>query len=168
MARLSNIEPLSKLSRQASKKCEGRVKKQVYWDDVNIGQEIPGYSLKIDATRIVAQVDGSQDYYPIHHDVEYARVSGLPDIVMSTGFVQGCFNRLICGWIGDEGWLHKFRMEMRRMNIPGDTMHFKGKVTKKYIADGEHCVELDLWCENEREGVTTLCQATAFLPSRNQ
>jgi len=144
------------------------MKKQVSWDGVEIGQEIPGYSLKVDATRIVLQVDGSQDYYPIHHDVEFARSSGLPDIVMNTGFMQACFNRLICSWIGDEGWLRKFRMEMRRMNIPGDTMTFKGKVTKKYVADGEHCVELDISCGNEREGITTLCQATVFLPSRKR
>ena len=82
--------------------------------------------------------------------------------------MQGCFNRLICGWIGDNGWLKKFRMEMRRMNIPGDTMTFQGKVSKKFIEDAEHLVECELWAENEREGVTTPSFALVSLPTRSE
>ena len=141
---------------------------QVYWDDVEVGQEIPGYSLKIDPTRIALQVSGSQDFYPVHHDLEFAQAGGHPDIFVNTGFMQGCFNRLICGWIGDEGWLKKFRMEMRRMNIPGDTMTFQGKVSKKFVEDDQHLVECELWAENEREGVTTPSYALVSLPTRSE
>jgi acyl dehydratase len=141
---------------------------QVYWDDVEVGQEIPGFSLKIDPTRIALQVSGSQDFYPVHHDLEFAQAGGHPDIFVNTGFMQGCFNRLICGWIGDEGWLKKFRMEMRRMNIPGDTMTFQGKVSKKFVEDDEHLVECELWAENEREGVTTPSYALVSLPTRSE
>ena len=142
--------------------------KQVFWDDVDVGHKIPGYSLKIDPTRIALQVSGSQDFYPVHHDLDFAKAGGHPDIFVNTGFMQGCFNRLICGWIGDDGWLKKFRMEMRRMNIPGDTMTFQGKVSKKFIQDGEHLVECELWAENEREGVTTPSFALVSLPARSE
>ena len=142
--------------------------KQVFWDDVDVGHKIPGYSLKIDLTRIALQVSGSQDFYPVHHDLDFAKAGGHPDIFVNTGFMQGCFNRLICGWIGDDGWLKKFRMEMRRMNIPGDTMTFQGKVSKKFIEDGEHLVECELWAENEREGVTTPSFALVSLPTRSE
>jgi acyl dehydratase len=142
--------------------------RQIYWDDVEVGQEIPGYSLKIDPTRIALQVSGSQDFYPVHHDLEFAQAGGHPDIFVNTGFMQGCFNRLICGWIGDEGWLKKFRMEMRRMNIPGDTMTFQGKVSKKFVEDDQHLVECELWAENEREGVTTPSYALVSLPTRSE
>jgi hypothetical protein len=124
--------------------------------------------LKIDPTRIALQVSGSQDFYPVHHDLDFAKAGGHPDIFVNTGFMQGCFNRLICGWIGDNGWLKKFRMEMRRMNIPGDTMTFQGKVSKKFIEDGEHLVECELWAENEREGVTTPSFALVSLPTRSE
>ena len=142
--------------------------KQVFWDDVDVGHKITGYSLQIDPTRIALQVSGSQDFYPVHHDLDFAKASGHPDIFVNTGFMQGCFNRLICGWIGDDGWLKKFRMEMRRMNIPGDTMTFQGKVSKKFIEDGEHLVECELWAENEREGVTTPSFALVSLPTRSE
>jgi acyl dehydratase len=141
-------------------------RQQVYWEDVEEGQEIPSFSLPIDATRIVKQVSGSQDFYQVHHDVEFARAGGHPDIFVNTGFMQGCFNRLIWDWIGPDGWLRKFRMEMRRMNRPGDVMTLKGKVTRKFVEGNEHYVELDVWAENEREGITTPSYALVTLPSR--
>ncbi|MBM2825657.1 MAG: hypothetical protein HW402_1321 [Dehalococcoidales bacterium] len=149
-------------------------RKQVYWDDVKVGQEIPGYTLKIDWTRQVKQVSGSQDFYAVHHDPDFARAAGHPQPFVNTGFMQGCFSRLMTDWVGDEGFVRKFRMEMRKMNFvpndktgtPGDTMSMKGRVTDKYIKDGEHYVEADVWAENEREGVTTPSKCTLILPVR--
>ena len=116
---------------------------------------------------MVLQVSGSQDWNPIHHDSEYAKSAKLPDLIMNTGFMQASFNRLLWDWMGDEGWIRKFKMEMRRPNIPGDTMTIKGKVTNKHVTNGEHYVECDTWAENEREGVTTPSQATLILPSKS-
>ncbi len=149
-------------------------RKQVYWEDVEVGQEIPGYTLKIDWTRLCKQVSGSQDFYPVHHDPEFARTAGHPAMFVNTGFMQGCFSRLMTDWVGDEGFVRKFRMEMRKMNYlpndktgaPGDNITFKGKVTNKYVQDSEHYVEADIWCENGREGVTTPGRCTVILPPR--
>lgn len=141
---------------------------QRYWDDIKEGDEVPSYSIPITETRLVQQVSGSQDFYAVHHDREYARSAGHPDVFVNTGFMQGCFNHLLCDYVGDEGWLRKFRMEMRKMNRPGDVMTFKGRVTRKYINDqGEHCLDLEVWCENPREGVTTPSYATVLLPARS-
>ena len=141
-------------------------RKQIYWEDVEVGQEIPtGYSLKIDMTRMVLQVSGTQDYYAVHHDGDFARSQGVPDIFLNTGFLTAAAGRLLTDWIGTEGWLKKFRIEMRRMNMLGDIMRVRGKVTDKYIDKGEHYVEADVWCETDREGISTPCKATVILPS---
>lgn len=150
------------------------VRKQIYWEDVEVGQEIPGYSVKIDWTRQVKQVSGGQDFYPVHHDPDFARAAGHPRPFVNTSFTQGCFSRLMTDWVGDGGFVRKFRMEMRRMNFlpddrtntPGDTMTLKGKVTKKYIEGNQHYVEADVWSENEREGITTPSKCTVILPSK--
>ncbi|MDO8671519.1 MAG: MaoC/PaaZ C-terminal domain-containing protein [Dehalococcoidia bacterium] len=141
-------------------------KEQLYWEDVKEEDEIPSFSLKIDETRIVKQVSGSQDFYPVHHDREFARAGGHPDIFVNTGFMRACFGRLITSWIGDDGFLRKFTMQMRKMNRPGDTMTLKGKVVRKYSEDGNHLVECDVWAENDREGITTPSSAIVILPSR--
>ena len=141
---------------------------QIYWEDVEEEQEIPGFSFLIDDTRLVKQVSGSQDFYPVHHDDAFAKAAGHPGIFVNTGFMQGCFNRLICSWIGDHGMLRKFRMEMRKMNRPGDTMSLKGKVARKYVEGDDHFVECQIWAENDREGVTTPSHALVTLPTRSK
>ena len=57
---------------------------------------------------------------------------------------------------------------MRKMNLLGDLMTVKGKVTDKRVEDGDHLVEADVWCETDRQGVTTPCKATVILPSKNK
>lgn len=139
---------------------------QRYWEDVQEGDEVPGFTLPIDPTRIVLQVSGSQDWYAVHHDVDFARAGGHDDIFVNTGFMTASFGRLLSSYVGDDGWVKRFRMEMRRMNRPGDNMKLSGKVVRKYVEDGEHLVDLEVWAENEREGVTTPSNATVRLPSR--
>ena len=114
------------------------------------------------------QVSGSQDFYPVHHDPPFAQAGGHRDIFYNTGFTRASLGRLLTDWIGDDGWLKKLRFEMRRMNMNGDTMSVKGKVVEKRdVADGDNEVDVELWVENDREGVTTPAFATVTLPSRS-
>ena len=140
-------------------------RKQRYWQEVKEGQEITGFSLEINATRVFLQVSGSQDYYPVHHDREFAQASGFDDVFLNTRFLQTALGRAISDWTGPEGRLKKFKMEMRRMISPGDIMTCRGKVTAKYERDGQHYVECDVWAENQRE-VTTQAKAVLTLPLR--
>lgn len=141
-------------------------RQQVYWEDVEVGQELPGFSLEITPRRLFLQISGSQDWYPVHFDPEFARRAGHPDVFMNTGFLQAALVRVITDWMGDDGFLRKLYFEMRRQQRPGDTMVCKGKVTGKYERDGEGWVELEVWAENEREGVTTPGRAWVILPRR--
>ncbi len=143
------------------------VRPQVYWEDVREGDEIPGLVYPITETQIVLQVSGSQDFYPVHHDREFARAGGHPDIFVNTRFMRGCFSRLMTDFVGDEGWLNRFSIQMRRMNHSGDEMAVKGRIRRKYMDDsGNHKLDLDVWAENQREGQTTVCDATVTLPSK--
>ncbi len=143
------------------------MKKQTYWEDLEVGQELPGgYSLKINMTRLCLQVSGTQDYYPVHHDRDFARMQGAPDAFVNTGFLTAALGRLLTNLLGVEGRMVKFKIEMRKMNLLGDKMTVKGKVTDKYVRDGSSYVEADVWCETDKQGVTTPCKATFTLPSR--
>ena len=43
------------------------------------------------------------------------------------------------------------------------TMHLRGRVTRKYVGDdGAHLLDVELWSENDREGVTTPATATVM------
>jgi len=57
---------------------------------------------------------------------------------------------------------------MKTMGEPheGDTWQCKGKVTKKYVENGEHLVDCDIRVENGKGEVTTPGTATVSLPSK--
>ncbi len=65
------------------------------WEDVREGEELKGFSLELTATRMVAQVSGTQDFYPIHHDREFARQARHKDIFINTAFIRGCLCRVV-------------------------------------------------------------------------
>lgn len=141
-------------------------RQQLYWEEVEVGQELPGIELEINARRMVLQVSGSQDHYPVHFDRDFARKAGHPEIFMSSGFTEAALARVITDWMGDGGWLRRLRLEMRRQNRMGDVMVCKGQVAAKYVEDGQHYVECEVWAENQREGITTPGHAWVILPSR--
>lgn len=140
---------------------------QLSWEDVRAGDTLEGFSLDITPRRIALQLSGSQDWYPVHFDAGFARKAGHDDIFMNTGFLQAALVRVISDWMGDEGFLRRLRMEMRRQQRPGDTMVCKGRVTDVRLDGVVGVVELEVWAENEREGVTTPGSAVVELPRRS-
>lgn len=139
---------------------------QPFWDDVQVGEELPGFSIEITPRRVFLQVSGSQDWYPLHFDPAFAAKAGYSDVFMNTGFIQAALVRVVTDWMGDDGFLKRLYFEMRRQQRPGDTMVCKGRVTGKYLRNDQGYVDLDVWAENEREGVTTPGKATVVLPRR--
>ncbi|MBK6739891.1 MAG: hypothetical protein IPG64_19535 [Haliea sp.] len=75
-----------------------------YWEDVTVGEELPGFSVALDATAMVLQVSGSQDWNLVHHDTAFAQESGMPGIFYNTGWTTGMLGRLLTDWAGRSGW----------------------------------------------------------------
>lgn len=139
---------------------------QLYFEDISIGDELPPVTLDINTKRLFLQASGAQDWYPVHFDPAFAQKAGHEDVFMNTGFVQAALVRLISDWMGDAGFLKRLQFEMRRQHRPGDSMTCKGRVAGKELREDLACVDLEIWAENEREGVTTPAQATVVLPRR--
>jgi acyl dehydratase len=139
---------------------------QPYWEDVSVGDELPAVELAINPKRLHLQTSGSQDWYPVHFDAKFAAKGGHPDVFVNTGFLQAALVRVITDWMGDAGFLRRLRFEMRRQHRPGDTMVCRARVVAKAERDGAACVDLEVWAENEREGIATPGEATVVLPRR--
>ena len=133
------------------------------WESVSEGEEIEGLSLELDATRMVAQVSGTQDFYPVHHDRDFARPAGHKDIFVNTAFIRGCLCRVVTDWMGADGFLKSLGFQMRRPNFAGETITARGRVAKK--GEGGR-VDLELWIENAGE-VTVPGTASVILPARS-
>jgi len=133
------------------------------WEDVREGEELRGFSLELTPTRMVAQVSGTQDFYPIHHDRDFARQAGHTDMFINTAFIRGCLCRVLTDWMGDDGFVKSLGFQMRRPNFVGETISVRGRVKKK-AAPGR--VDIEVWIENAGE-VTVPGTATVILPVRS-
>jgi hypothetical protein len=69
--------------------------------------------------------------------------------------------------MGDDGWLHTLKVQVRQFNIVGDLTRCQGVVTAKRIEAGRHLADCDVWAENQRLEQTASGSATVELPSRS-
>ena len=102
----------------------------------------------------------------VHWDNELGRRTGNPAAYDYGAQRVAWMAHVITDWIGDDGWMRQLSTQFRRFNYIGDTTWVQGKVTGKYVKDGEHRVDLDLWCDDQRDRQTALGKAVVLLPSR--
>ena len=141
--------------------------KQLYWEDVQEGQELPPYSHKVGYMELNRFAGANDELVPIHMDPDYAKdVAKLPDVIIMGNLKLAYIANAITDWAGDEGWITKVSVEYRKMDTVNSTITAKGKVTKKFQQDGKNLVEPEIWVENEQGEVTTPASAVLALPSR--
>ena len=152
------------------------MKKQLFWEDVQIGQEIPSVT-KIATTQMLVRWAGAcGDFNPLHYENDFAiNFMRTPSIIVHGPLKRQWLIQMMTDWIGDEGWLKKISTQFRAMDFPrkmkdlttpvdGETWTCKGKVTGKDRKDGECIVECDIWLENGKGEITTSGKATVALP----
>ena len=108
----------------------------------------------ITRTVIVKYAGAGGDFNPIHHDEEYAKSAGFPT-VFSVGMLQaGILATFATDWLGADN-VRTYGFQFREQVWPGDTLTCQGTVTKRYEADGERRVDLDLACTRQ-DGSTAI------------
>jgi acyl dehydratase len=70
-------------------------------------------------------------------------------------------------WMGDTGFLRKSRCQLRRHNPEGDVVFIDGRVTRKYVEDGRHLVEIEQRATTHREELSAKGSAVVELPTRS-
>ena len=139
---------------------------QVYWEDVNEGMEIPPLEKKPTTRQLVRWAGASGDFYEIHYDKDFALGNALPGVIVHGALKSAWLGQLLTDWVGEGGRVKKYGCSYRGMDVPGDTLTCRGKVTRKYVEGDEHLVELEIWLENGQGQKTTPGSAVVVLPSR--
>jgi len=125
--------------------------KQRYWEDVAVGDEVPPVGFPLSIYRMVVAAGGNRDFNSIHHNSEYARQTGAPDMYANNTFLQGMWERTVREFIGLEGVIKRVKgFRMKIFNTVGDTVTTRGKVNRLWLEDTKGLVELELWCENSK------------------
>ena len=167
-----------------------------YWEDVQIGEQIPaivkGPLSSDDMLNFVDIVRGTlsfgyfRDHWRKHpQDVYWDPETGMPDswdasmikesvaqvfgfpFAHDSGIQRVCWlENMVTNWMSNLGFLESLNVRLVRPNYFYDTTWCKGKVSGTSIRDGKHIVELDIWCENQRGETTATGSATVSLISR--
>lgn len=139
--------------------------KQLFYEDVEVGTEIPALVKHPTTRQLVMWAGASGDYYEIHYDKDFAQNSGLPGVIVHGWLTFSFLGQLVTDWIGEQGTLKKIGCNYRGMHFPGEDLICKGKVVKKYVQNNEHHVECEIWVENSKGERTTPGTAIFSLPS---
>jgi len=141
------------------------VRKTIYFENVKGDEDLPSFDLTVTRTHIVKYAGAAGDFYPIHHDEEYAKSAGLPSILAMGLMHGGMLARIVTDWAGDET-VKRYKLRFTAMVWPNDTLTFKGHVVRKYQEDGENLVDCLLSVLNQNGKPVIEGEATVSLPSK--
>jgi acyl dehydratase len=139
---------------------------QTYFEDVEVGAEIPPLEKLPTTQQLVKYAGASGDFNPIHYDKDHAIASKLPGVIVHGALKNAFLGQLMTDFAGELGWLRRLSVQYRGMDVPGVKLVARGKVTGKRIEGADHLVECEVWLENEKGDKTTPGRATVILPSR--
>jgi len=139
---------------------------QKYWNDVSEGEALPKVTMQVPFAKVILNAAATNDYFPGHHDPEYARAQGQRNIYLNTMAIEGFIDRVATDWAGPGTFIRKRQMQMRASIYAGDTMYGEGVVTKRYQdVAGRHLVDITISIATD-EGPRVPAALTLELPRR--
>ena len=140
----------------------------VYWEDLNVGDEIPALEADISATQLFQISAVTANPHRIHYDKEWALHEGYPERVIH-GPLQGeMLSQTLQGWLGTTGWLRRLEYSNRAYAVLGERLTCKARITSLTKDQRNHYAELDCWVEKDDGTVTAPGSATVVLPTREK
>jgi acyl dehydratase len=140
---------------------------QRHWEDVEEGQELPPVAFPLSVYRLVVEAGANRDFNSIHHNTEFARSSGAPEMYANTGFLLGMWERTLREFIGLDGTIRRIAgFRMKKFNTVGKTVTVRGTVKRKWRDEGDALVDIEMWSELGDDVTVGPGMATVALPTR--
>jgi acyl dehydratase len=107
-------------------------------------ERLPEVTLPITLSRLVVNAAATRDFFPGHHDGDYARRQGARDAYHNTMFFQGLVDRVGYAWAGYDAWLTSRALRMVVPACNGDRLRTEGRVVERREENGRRLVDLDI------------------------
>ena len=120
------------------------------WDYsiAEIGDQIPSLTLgPIDQADLVLYANASGDQNPIHINQNFAKKSGLPNVIAHGMLIMSYLGRLLTNFIPQSS-IKNFTVQFSNMTHLNQQVICTGKVLEKDLIDGKEVVTISLKVED--------------------
>jgi len=124
--------------------------KQVIWEDVNEGDELPPVDFNLTIQRMVMSAGANRDFATIHHNTTAGKGAGAPDMFLNNVSTLMLWERVISDWTGLYGRVKKVGFRIMHFHAAGDIINVHGTVAKKWQEQGLNLVEIEMKSETPR------------------
>lgn len=121
------------------------------------GENVHSFEFPVTYRKIIQDVAATRDFYPVHHDPEFARSRGNETIFLNTMAFQGLVDRLALDWAGPEWRVVERTITMMGSAVAGDALTVEGEV-ENVTDDGE----IELGVSINKDG-RDICPATVTI-----
>jgi acyl dehydratase len=130
---------------------------------VNLDDELPPLHLPPLTRQALAIYCGaSGDHNPIHVDIDFARASGLDDVIAHGMLIMAYMGRLLTDWVPQTA-IRSFDTRFEAMTRVGDSITASGRVVEKFGEGDEQCVRIELAASDQRGEVKAVGTAVVAL-----
>jgi acyl dehydratase len=139
----------------------------VYFEDVEVGQEIPPWSRQTDFMNWNRYAAVNDEFVPFHMDDAAGRAARNEQGAFGMGNLRYAYIvNALQDWLGDEAEIRELGCQYRAINQKGDLLTVTGRVTGKQLDGGEHRLLLDVNVINQDGKPTCPGHALVIVPSR--
>jgi uncharacterized protein len=105
---------------------------------------LPELTIDVTPTVVVATALATRDFYPVHHDRDFAERGGAKDIFLNILTTTGLVQRYVTDWAGPDAVVRAISIRLGVPCYAGDTLTFSG--TSAETADGDRLVTVTGTC----------------------
>lgn len=143
--------------------------KELFFEDVMVGEEIPGLEKgPMTTAHLMRWSAAMENWHKIHYDKPFAiEHDKLPDLLINGSLKQQFVMQLLADWAGPGGWVWKVGFQFRAMNLVGETLRIWGRVVSKRETLDYGLIDIELGILNDEDKESTPGTATVVLPYRS-
>lgn len=145
-----------------------RHKRQLYFDEVEVNDELPALVIgPLTTTHAVRWSAAIENWHRIHYDQDFAIYhEGLPSVLIHGSWKQSILPRYLKDLCLPDGWMWKVAFQHRAMIVPRDTVTCWATVKACTEIDGLGYVDLAVGMRLQNGVETCPGTATIVLPLR--
>ena len=139
----------------------------VYFQEVNVGQEIPPLQRRITLPAMIAYAGSTWDFHRYHYDSDFAKALGHPAPFVDAQMLGALLAKQVMDWAGPDAFLRRLSFRRKAMVYPEERIICLATVTETKVEGGFNLAVLSLKMvtEDGRE-VVSPASAVVDIPSR--